>query len=793
MTTAINYDDVLSQLQGFGLVVESIELGRLRRCKVEGDRERRGWYALHEIRLDTGEFAIVGSFGIWHGLENNAQKIKLKKTDLSDEQKKTLKARIAEDRKKADARRVLEAKKAGAVAARAWAKCAPEGACEYLKKKAVQAHGTRFTKRGNMVVPMLDPAGQIHGLQVIYGNAEDKRRKERDKDFWPIGLAKTGHYFMIGSPGWLVLIAEGYATAATLHEVTGYPVVVAFDVGNLRPVAEVVRKRYRTARILICADDDFATRNNPGIGAADQAALAVSGAWVAPVFEADPLRADIAAAEINFAADDYRQRIEHLRAGRKKLTDFNDLANWPAGGPHLVKAQIEAKLFSLQWSATVLGREVNPKGAGGEALKPITSVQELFDRFAIIYGHNKSLFDYQERMLLSIEDMKNACSGRETWRTWMESPDKKIVRIKNVGFDPGGEDPAITCNLWGGWPMQPVKGSCQRLLDLLEYLCMNEQNHKDLYSWILKWLAYPLQHPGAKMKTAIVVHGPQRVGKNFFFESYMAIYGEYAGVIDQDALEDKFNDCFSKKLFLIADEVIARQELYHVKNKLKGMITGKRIRINPKNVASYWENNHCNLIFLSNETMPLVLERDDGRHVVLWTPKKLNPEFYKEVEKEVQDGGIAALYHHLLELPLGDFNPYTPPPMTIAKRDLMDLSMDSTERFWIEWTKGRIEMIPLVPIKTTLLYAFYREWCGRCGYPRYAPEPKFLAEIAKRTDSKKQQAHYLNGTSKPKVAAFIFPPSIEPPADKTQQNWLSECISEFNAGVESWREEGNRP
>ncbi|MCK7495158.1 MAG: DUF5906 domain-containing protein [Comamonadaceae bacterium] len=103
------------------------------------------------------------------------------------------------------------------------------------------------------------------------------------------------------------------------------------------------------------------------------------------------------------------------------------------------------------------------------------------------------------------------------------------------------------------------------------------------------------------MKTALVVHGLQRVGKNFFFESYMQIYGNYGQVIDQDALEDKYNDCFSRKLFLVADEVIARQEMYHVKNKLKGMISGTRIRINPKNVKSYWETNHCNIIFLSNE------------------------------------------------------------------------------------------------------------------------------------------------------------------------------------------------
>lgn len=34
---------------------------------------------------------------------------------------------------------------------------------------------------------------------------------------------------------------------------------------------------------------------------------------------------------------------------------------------------------------------------------------------------------------------------------------------------------------------------------------------------------------------------------------------------------------------MIADEVVARSDVYHIKNKLKALITGYSIRINPKN------------------------------------------------------------------------------------------------------------------------------------------------------------------------------------------------------------------
>lgn len=797
MTVYVNYDDVLAQLRSLGLVVDSIDVGtpRPRRVKVEGERERKGWYWLHEFRPDVGGDLIVGTFGIWHGNEPNTQKIKLRNIELSDEQKKALKKRFAADRRRADALREREAAKASARAAAMWDKIGKAGddppTMPYLEKKMIGGYGTRGTPDGTLVVPMMDIAGQIHGLQFI-GPEVRKKLKDTDKQFWPYGMNPIGRHLLIGSPGWLILICEGYATAATLHEQTGHAVVAAFTAGNLLQVAEVMRKRYRHARILICADDDFASRGNPGVSSAKAAALAVSGEWVAPIFEGDPFRADLAAAELDQAAPDYKQRVEEIRRGRPKLTDFNDLQAFAT--PRTVGAQIEARLAELKWGEGEAVREVEQSGGGGAALKPITSVRELFDRFAIVYGHNKALFDFQERMLVSLEDMKNACSGRETWRTWMESPDKKIVRIRNVGFDPAGEDPEILCNTWGGMQMQPHAGKCELLLGLLEYLCANEKNHAAIYQWILNWLAYPLQHPGAKMKTALVFHGPQRVGKNFFFESIMSIYGEYGQVIDQDALEDKYNDFYGHKLFIIADEVIARQEMWHVKNKLKGMITCTRIRINPKGIKSYWETNHCNLVFLSNETIPLILDRDDGRHVVIWTPPKLSKEFYGEVEQEVREGGVAALYDFLMRRELGDFNEHTPPPMTAAKQDLMDLSMDSTERFMLDWKAGRIEHVPLLPTKSTRVYSFYREYAGRHGFRYYDSQTKFLSELVKRHGAQHKQSHYVNGAKRTDgtdpVASFVFPPGVEQPPDKTLQQWLGECLTQFDFGVTQWREEG---
>jgi putative DNA primase/helicase len=279
----------------------------------------------------------------------------------------------------------------------------------------------------------------------------------------------------------------------------------------------------------------------------------------------------------------------------------------------------------------------------------------------------------------------------------------------------------------------PVKGNCRLLLELLEYQCCGEEVvARELYEWVLKWLAYPLQHPGAKMQTAIIMHGPQGTGKGRFFETYAKIFGEYGLVLNQEALEDKFNaDWQERKLFILADEIVAKAEMYHIKNRLKNFVTGEWVRVNPKNVAAHRERNHMQIVFLSNEKQPLVLENDDRRYCVIWTPPALGQDFYDELSAEIENGGIAALHWHLLhEVELGDFKPWTKPPMTTAKRELIDISRDSVDRFLIDWQHGDTDA-PFCPCASADLYRLYLFWCRMNGERMPRPENQFSGHIVK--------------------------------------------------------------
>ena len=76
-----------------------------------------------------------------------------------------------------------------------------------------------------LLVPVFDGA-EIISVQTI---------PPEGKKLFQLGSRKKGGYFTIGEPSDTIYICEGYATAATIHELTGGQVIVGFDAGNLPP------------------------------------------------------------------------------------------------------------------------------------------------------------------------------------------------------------------------------------------------------------------------------------------------------------------------------------------------------------------------------------------------------------------------------------------------------------------------------------------------------------------------------------------------------------------------------
>lgn len=223
-------------------------------------------------------------------------------------------ARRAEAERRAAEAEAEKAAEHAAAAERAlavWNAAAPAGDDHpYLERKGVRAHDLRVGRweiideetgevrlitDNALLVKIRDNAGKIHSLQALFPG---KIMGGRDKDYLK-GGAKSGHFHAIGKPQMhdgrrLFILAEGYATAASIHECTGHLVLVCFDTSNLVSVARAIRQRQPDAIILFAADNDLWNRRpdgtpaNPGIEAARKAAAEVGGLVAVPPFtEAD--------------------------------------------------------------------------------------------------------------------------------------------------------------------------------------------------------------------------------------------------------------------------------------------------------------------------------------------------------------------------------------------------------------------------------------------------------------------------------------------------------------------------
>jgi phage/plasmid primase-like uncharacterized protein len=360
---------------------------------------------------------------------------------------------------------------------------------------------------------------------------------------------------------------------------------------------------------------------------------------------------------------------------------------------------------------TLIGGKAVEGGAGGGKLG------EMLDSLTLLRG-TETVWDAIGQQVMSLGAVR-ADYTPELTSKWQEHAQRKTIEARNLVFDPTQTaDPVSHVNIFLGWPLSPREDGelIKPILALLASLCDAEDRVEDCVEWILRWLAYPLQHPGAKMQTALLMFGEkQGTGKSLFFQDVMLpIYGDYGTVASQHQLDSTFTAWRSRKLFVLFEEVLSRDDKYSHNGTLKYMITGKTMSINQKNLPERDERNHMNSAFLSNEPQPIPIELEDRRFMVIEARRKQDATFYAEVQRSIAAGGIEAFYHFLLNLPLDDFNEHTKPPMTLAKERVIEFGLAGWMSFHRAWKDGYLDA-PYCSCLSEDLYIIYKRWCDKSG------------------------------------------------------------------------------
>lgn len=255
--------------------VEIVADDVLRRFQVDGDKPKTENGA-YQLRIDPDGFA-VGWFKTWKDGVTHSWHSKTSRKASADE-KAEAKKRI-EDMKQARAKAEADAHRLAAEKAeRLWAEAKPAtGDEDYLKRKQITGEGCRVM--GDAIVVPMRKDGRLTGLQFIQPDGSKRFLYGSDVDGSYHSLARKGDDLAT------IAICEGFATAASVRAAMGWPVIVAFNAGNLKPVAKSIRDKYPDARIVICADNDQWTvirgkHHNTGRIEAQQAAVTIGGAQV---------------------------------------------------------------------------------------------------------------------------------------------------------------------------------------------------------------------------------------------------------------------------------------------------------------------------------------------------------------------------------------------------------------------------------------------------------------------------------------------------------------------------------
>jgi len=185
-------------------------------------------------------------------------------------------ARQGEIARRQSNRRQVEAKKqAQKRAQEIWEQATPAVTTHpYLMRKGVKPHGIRQTANSLLVIPMAINH-TIQSLQYITPDGQKRFLKDGQTQ---------GCYHILGNlnSSQPLCIAEGFATAASIHQATEYPVAIAFTAGNLLFAGLNLRKLFPHLQLVFCADNDLDTPGNPGVTKAIAAAKIVGGVVVMP-------------------------------------------------------------------------------------------------------------------------------------------------------------------------------------------------------------------------------------------------------------------------------------------------------------------------------------------------------------------------------------------------------------------------------------------------------------------------------------------------------------------------------
>lgn len=296
-------------------------------------------------------------------------------------------------------------------------------------------------------------------------------------------------------------------------------------------------------------------------------------------------------------------------------------------------------------------------------------------------------------------------------RIWMNHQDRR--EYKSVIFSPSGDHEGYY-NMWRGFACKPVKGDWRLFKEHIRYNICN--GDEEVFRYVLAWLADAVQNPDKRPGTAIVLRGPQGVGKSLFANIFGSLFGQhFIQVTSPKHLTGNFNSHLKDVCLVFADEALWGSQ-HHVEGVLKSLVTEKDLVIEHKGKDVIILPNFIRLIIASNNSWVVPAGLEERRFLILdvCTEFMQDHAYFGKMIEQMDAGGREAMLYELMHHDYSDVN-LRQIPYTKGLEEMKVHSMTPIQSFWYDVLKrGYLLDVSDEPwpewVAVSDLYAEYRAY-----------------------------------------------------------------------------------
>jgi hypothetical protein len=368
---------------------------------------------------------------------------------------------------------------------------------------------------------------------------------------------------------------------------------------------------------------------------------------------------------------------------------------------------------------------------GGRCVVINESIDPSFGGISVTYSSPDDFRNYYRNQKVWIPSGDGKSKQVDIGKLWMESEDRRQYR--GITFDPGTTHNNGYYNLFRGFAVDPKKGDWNLFRDHIYNVIAD--GHRDRFTYLIAWMAHTVQRCGDfRPGVTIVLRGGQGAGKGCFATIFGHLFGShFAHIWQARQLTGHFNEHLKNAILVFVDEGFWAGDKA-AEGALKGMISEKRIPVEPKGKDVFFVRNFMRLIIASNNQWVVPAGFGERRFFVLDVSAKHLQErkYFDAIFSQMQGGGYEAMLHDLMSVDIAGFN-LSDFPRTEALFDQIHHTMPAVQKFWFEKLRSYSihEDYGGFPsyFTTTSLYEEYLDFCKGVGDRHPISNRSFSKEI----------------------------------------------------------------